>query len=78
MISKHVTENGDSLVVRKKAHEAVKQGASASVTSQALPAPLVVNKQSQVSLEALSDNVNISLSHRLWSEPKTHNLAKLF
>jgi len=69
-VSEHVTENGDPLAVRKKAREAAKQGASASVTSQAVPAPPGINKPSQVSLE-LSDNVNhISPSLRLQSKPQ--------
>ena len=32
-VSERITENGDPLVVRKKARDAAKQGASASVTS---------------------------------------------
>ncbi len=69
-ISEHVTENGDPLAIRKKARDAAKQGASASVTSQAVPAPLGVNKPSQVSLK-LSDNVNISPSPKATSAPPT-------
>jgi hypothetical protein len=34
-ISERVTDNGDPLVIRKKAREAAKQGASASVAFQA-------------------------------------------
>jgi hypothetical protein len=51
-ISERVMENGDPLAIRKKAREAVKQGASASVTSQAVPAPPGINKPSQVSLDS--------------------------
>ena len=51
-VSEHVIENGDPLAIRKKAHEAAKQGASASVTSQAVPAPPGINKTSQVSLDS--------------------------
>ena len=58
-ISKHVIENGDPLAVRKKAREAARQGPSALVTSQAVPAPPGANKPGQVCLK-LSDNVNIS------------------
>ena len=47
-VSKCVTENGDPLVIRKKAHEAAKTGPSIPVTSQAVTAPLGVNQPSQV------------------------------
>jgi len=53
VISECVTENGDPLAIRKRAHKAAKQGASASVTSEAVPIPTDVNKPSQVSLKLL-------------------------
>ena len=68
-ISECVIENGDPLAIRKKAHEAARQGPSALVTSQAVPAPPGASKPGQVCLKP-SDNVNISWGNRLPLEPQ--------
>ena len=47
-VSTCVTKNGDPLIIRKKAHEAVKTGPSIPITSQAVTAPPGVNQLSQV------------------------------
>jgi hypothetical protein len=47
-VSERVTENGDPLVIRKKAREAAKTGPSIPVASQAVAAPPGVNQPSQV------------------------------
>ena len=47
-VSERVTENGDPLVIRKKAHEAAKTGPSIPVASQGVTAPPGVNQPSQV------------------------------
>jgi hypothetical protein len=49
-VSERVTENGDPLVVRKKAREAAKQGASASVAFQKKAVSTSATKQVQVRL----------------------------
>jgi len=46
-VSERVTENGDPLVIKKKAREAAKAGGSIPVASQAVTAP-GVNQPSQV------------------------------
>jgi hypothetical protein len=47
-VSERVTENGDPLVIRKKAREAAKTGPSIPIASQAVTAPPGVNQPSQV------------------------------
>jgi len=47
-VSERVTENGDPLVIRKKAREAAKTGPSIPVASQAVTAPPGINQPSQV------------------------------
>jgi hypothetical protein len=54
-VSERITENGDPLVVRKKACDAAKQGASASVASK--PSTASSTKRSQVWLIFFWKNV---------------------